>query len=199
KVEVEENALLAIARGARGGMRDALSSMDQLISFRGKSLREEDVLAVFGLVSQKHLESLAAAILQHNIPGILEAIAEFDETGKDLERVLVDLVIHMRHVLVQAYSPEGGLLDELPDIQSEVIREQAHYVDPSRVSALLEKLIAAAEQLKYSLSKRTLLETSLISAARTAHFATLDEVWKQVDRLKSGEAESPADEKKKSR
>lgn len=199
KVEVEENALLAIARGARGGMRDALSSMDQLISFRGKSLREEDVLAVFGLVSQKHLESLAAAILQHNIPGILQAIAEFDETGKDLERVLVDLVIHMRHVLVQAYSPEGGLLDELPDIQAEVIREQAHFVDPSRVSALLEKLIAAAEQLKYSLSKRTLLETALISAARTAHFATLDEVWKQVDGLKAGVDDSPPDEKKKSR
>ncbi|MEX2382948.1 MAG: hypothetical protein WD490_11220, partial [Opitutales bacterium] len=61
---------------------------------------------------------------------------------------------------------------------------------------LLEKLISAAEQLKYSLSKRTLLETALISAARTAHFATLDEVWKQVDRLKSGVDASDGEKKK---
>ncbi|WFB35363.1 DNA polymerase III subunit gamma/tau [Kiritimatiellota bacterium B12222] len=193
-VEVEEKALLAVARGARGGMRDALSAMDQLISFRGKTLREEDVLSVFGLVSQEHLEKLAAAILKHDVPGILDAIAEFDQTGKDLERVLLDLVIHMRHVLVQAYSPQGGLLNELPDIQAAVIREQAEWVDASRVSALMEKLIGASEQLKYSLSKRTLLETSLIAAARTANFATLDEVWVQVDRLKSG---LPEVEKKK--
>jgi DNA polymerase III subunit gamma/tau len=195
-VEVEEQALLAIARGARGGMRDALSAMDQLISFRGKKLAEEDVLAVFGLVSQKHLEQLAAAILQHDVAGILQSIAEFDQTGKDLERVLLDLVIHLRHVLVQAYSPGGDLLKELPDVQAAVIREQAEWVDASRVSALMEKLIAATEQLKYTLSKRTLLETSLISAARTAHFATLDEVWKQVERLKAGLPEG-ADEKKK--
>lgn len=195
-VEVEEAALLAVARGARGGMRDALSAMDQLISFRGKQLAEEDVLSVFGLVSQKHLEQLAASILQHDVAGILHAISEFDQTGKDLERVMLDLVIHLRHVLVQAYSPDGDLLKELPDLQAAVIREQATWVDPSRVSALMEKLIAATEQLKYTLSKRTLLETSLISAARTAHFATLDEVWKQVERLKTGLPEA-GDEKKK--
>jgi DNA polymerase-3 subunit gamma/tau len=193
-VEVEEQALLAIARGAQGGMRDALSAMDQLISFRGKRLMEEDVLSVFGLVSQKHLEKLAASILQHDVAGILDSISEFDHTGKDLERVLLDLVIHLRHVMVQAYSPKGGLLKELPDIQATVIREQADFVDPSRVSALMEKLISASEQLKYSLSKRTLLETSLIAAARTAHFATLDEVWAQVNKLKSA---LPEDEKKK--
>ena len=105
-------------------------------------------------------------------------------------------MIHLRHVLVQAYSPGGDLLKELPDVQAAVIREQAEWVDASRVSALMEKLIAATEQLKYTLSKRTLLETSLISAARTAHFATLDEVWKQVERLKAGLPEG-ADEKKK--
>jgi len=197
-VEVEDAALLAVARGARGGMRDALSAMDQLISFRGKTLTEDDVLSVFGLVSQKHLEQMATAILQHDISGILNAIAEFDQTGKDLERVLLDLVIHLRHVLVQAYNPKGGLLNELPDVQATVIREQAEWVEPSRVSALMEKLMAASEQLKYSLSKRTHLETTLISAARTAHFATLDEVWAQVERLKSGlPAEEPEPEKKK--
>jgi DNA polymerase-3 subunit gamma/tau len=137
EVEAEEEALLAIARGASGGMRDAQSALDQLMAFRGKELKEADVLSVFGLVSQKHLEELAAAVLGHDIPSLLAAIADFDETGKDLERVLVDLVTHLRHVLVEAYSPDAGLLNDLPDGQAAVIREQARRVDPSRVSAML--------------------------------------------------------------
>lgn len=194
-VEAEEEALLAIARGASGGMRDAQSALDQLMAFRGKQLKEADVLAVFGLVSQKHLEALARSVLEHDIPGLLRAIADFDETGKDLERVLIDLVTHLRHVLVEAYSPDTGLLNDLPDGQAAVIREQSRLVDPSRVSALLEDLIAAAERLKFSLSKRTLLESSLIAAARTVHFATLDEVWKELRSLQGGE--TGAEEKKK--
>jgi DNA polymerase-3 subunit gamma/tau len=195
-VQAEEEALLAIARGSRGGMRDAQSSLDQLIAFRGKELKEDDVLSVFGLVSQKHLENLSRSVLEHDIPGLLAAIADFDETGKDLERVLIDLVTHLRHVLVQAYSPDGGLLNDLPDTQAAVIREQAHLVDPSRVSALLDTLIGAAERLKFSLSKRTLLESSLIAAARTAHFATLDEVWKELAVLKEGQPAEAAEKKK---
>ncbi len=195
-VEAEPEALQAIARGSRGGMRDAQSALDQLIAFRGKTLREADVLSVFGLVSQRHLEQLAGAILGHDVPSLLSAIASFDETGKDLERVLVDLVEHLRHVLVYAYSPEAQLLDELPESQTAVIREQAGLVDPSRVSSLLDKLIESAERMRFSLSKRTMLETSLIAASRTAHFATIDEVLQQIERLEAG-LPPEADEKKK--
>lgn len=182
-VQAEEEALLAVARGAQGGMRDALSALDQLLAFRGKELTEGDVLSVFGLVSQRKLEELAVAILDHEVPVILSSIADFDETGKDLDRVLNDLVVHMRNVLVEAYSPGSGLLNDLPDTEAAVIREQAKRVDASRVSDLIESLMTATERMRHSLSKRTCLETSLISASRTARFATLDEVWKEVEHL----------------
>jgi len=193
KVEAEDDALLAVARGAKGGMRDALSSLDQLLAFRGKQLTEADVLSVFGLVSQRTLEELSAAILDHDVPAILSAIAGFDETGKDLDRVLTDLVVLMRNILVEAYSPGSGLLADLPDSEAAVIQEQAKRVDPSRVSDLVEKLMVATERLRHSLSKRTLLETSLISASRMARFATLDEVWKEVEALSGSE---PSQKKK---
>ncbi len=186
EVNADEAALLAIARGSRGGMRDAQSALDQLIAFRGKELSEEDVLSVFGLVSQRHLEGLAFALFDHDIPSILSAIADFDETGKDLERVLSDLIEHLRHVLVEAYSPNAGLLNELPDAQAGVIKAQAEQVEPARLAQLLDELIQAAERLKFSLSKRTLLETSLIQAARTAHFASLDELWLELRALQEG-------------
>ncbi|MCC5843922.1 MAG: DNA polymerase III subunit gamma/tau [Verrucomicrobia bacterium] len=197
-VNASMDALVAIARGSQGGMRDAQSALDQLIAFRGKDLAEEDVLSVFGLVSQRNLEDLAGAILTHDIQGLLNAIARFDETGKDLERVLVDLLEHLRNVLIQAYSPENELLKELTDSQLEVVRKQAAQVDPARVSNLLDTLLEAESRLKYSLSKRTLLETSLIRAARAAQHVTLDEVLRQVQALKAGlPAESAAPEKKK--
>jgi DNA polymerase III subunit gamma/tau len=178
-------------------MRDAQSALDQLIAFRGRNLSEDDVLSVFGLVSQAHIEHISAAILGHDIPALLTAIGEFDRTGRDLERVLLDLLEHMRNVLVQAYSPGNTLLADLPDSQAEVIREQAAAVEPSRVSQLIEQLIEAEGRLKYSLSKRTLLETSLIRAARAAHHATLDEVLQQIERMKQGLPEIPPGEKKK--
>lgn len=197
-VNASMDALIAIARGSQGGMRDAQSALDQLIAFRGKELSEEDVLSVFGLVSQRNLEDLAQAILTHDIQGLLNAIARFDETGKDLERVLVDLLEHLRNVLIQAYSPENELLKELTDSQLEVVRKQAAQVDPARVSNLLDTLLEAESRLKFSLSKRTLLETSLIRAARAVQHVTLDEVLRQVQALKAGlPADSTDAEKKK--
>ncbi|MCC5848427.1 MAG: DNA polymerase III subunit gamma/tau [Verrucomicrobia bacterium] len=200
-VDASEDALMAIARGSQGGMRDAQSALDQLIAFRGKELSEEDVLSVFGLVSQRNLEALAEAVLTHDIPGLLDAIATFDQTGKDLERVLVDLLEHMRNVLIHAYSPKSDLLKELTDSQAAVVQAQAAKTDPARVSNLLETLLEAESRLKHSLSKRTLLETSLIRAARDAYHVTLDEVLQQIEALKEGLPalpDSESDEKKKS-
>ena len=73
-IDASEDALLAIARGAEGGMRDALSSLDQLIAFTGDKITEEDALGVFGLVSRKSLEDLAGAILTGDAAAILRAV-----------------------------------------------------------------------------------------------------------------------------
>ena len=69
KVKIDDDALLAIARGAEGGMRDAESALDQLISFKGRKIVEEDVLSVFGLVSRMTLEDLG-------LPAVLASFAD---------------------------------------------------------------------------------------------------------------------------
>ena len=87
KIEIDEDAMLAIARGAEGGLRDAESSLDQLIAFRGKNIGEEDVLSVFGLVARHALDELAVAVLKGNIVAAIKLVAEMDESGKDIQRV----------------------------------------------------------------------------------------------------------------
>ena len=100
KIDAEEDALLAIARGAEGGMRDALSSLDQLISFRGDKVCEEDALGVFGLVSRSALESLAGAVLRGDVASILSEIDMFYSAGKNMRRLSAELLMHFRNLVV---------------------------------------------------------------------------------------------------
>ncbi|HMP73935.1 MAG TPA: DNA polymerase III subunit gamma/tau [Kiritimatiellia bacterium] len=175
-VVIEEEALLAIARGAEGGLRDAESALDQLISFRGKQIAEPDVLSVFGLVSRRSLEELAWAILGGDYAGLFERVADLDAAGKDLQRLSLDLLEHFRNVLLVKVLERKALDLDIPEAQFEALAKQAAEVDLGRLHRVVDVLIGAQGQLKFSLSRRTLLEMALIRAARISASASLDEV-----------------------
>ena len=184
KIAAEEDALLAIARGAEGGMRDALSSLDQLISFKGDKVTEEDALGVFGLVSRSALEGLAGSILKGDVAGILSAIEMFDSAGKNMRRLSGELLQHFRNLVVlQALGPNAKSLEATPD-QVKVLIEQAKDVDPGRVFRICDQLAEMEDKLRYVLSVRTLIEMSLIRASRIATTATIEELMKAVKGLK---------------
>jgi len=175
-VKIDDDALYALARGAEGGLRDAESALDQVISFRGKTVTEEDVLAVFGLVSRRHLETLCTALLDGSIPEILRIIAELDAAGKDLTRLAAEVLDYFRNLLVMAYAPDVLNRQEVPEHQWKLYQEQVGKVDAGRLTRIVELLILAQGQLKFALSRRIVLEMALIRAARLANVATLDEV-----------------------
>ena len=184
KISAEEDALLAIARGAEGGMRDALSSLDQLISFKGDKITEEDALGVFGLVSRSALESLAAAILKGDTAGILQSIEMFDSAGKNMRRLSGELLAHFRNLVVlQALGPDSKSLVATPD-QVKTLVEQAKGVDPGRVFRVCDQLADMEDKLRYVLSVRTLIEMSLIRASRIATTATIEELMKAVKAMR---------------
>ena len=185
KIDAEEDALLAIARGAEGGMRDALSSLDQLVSFKGEKVTEEDALGVFGLVSRSALEGLAGAILKGDVGAILSSIEAFDSAGKNMRRLTGELLRHFRNlVVVQALGPNAKSLEATPD-QIKVLAAQAQAVDPGRLFRICDQLADAEDKLRYVLSVRTLIEMTLIRASRIATTATVEELMKAVRELKS--------------
>mgnify|MGYP004653277197 CR=1 FL=1 len=185
-IEAEEDALLAIARGAEGGMRDALSSLDQLISFKGDKVTEEDALGVFGLVSRRALEDLAGAILKGDTAAILSSIEMFDSAGKNMRRLSGELLQHFRNLVVlQALGPSSKSLEATPD-QIRVLEAQAKGIDPGRVFRVCDQLAEMEDKLRYVLSVRTLIEMSLIRASRLATTATVDELLRVVKGLKGG-------------
>ena len=180
RIDAAEDALLAIARGAEGGMRDALSSLDQLISFKGDKIAEEDALGVFGLVSRSALEGLAGSILKGDVAGILSAIETFDSAGKNMRRLSGELLQHFRNLVVlQALGPNAKSLEATPD-QVKVLIGQAQGIDPGRVFRICDQLAELEDKLRYVLSVRTLIEMSLIRASRIATTATIDELLKAV-------------------
>jgi len=85
-------ALHAVARGSDGGMRDAQSTLDQLISFCGNKIEESDVLAMFGLTAQSQLIALTRAVLAGDIAAALGELHQLVKNGKDLGRLLSDLL-----------------------------------------------------------------------------------------------------------
>ena len=185
-INVDRDALLAIARGAEGGMRDALSSLDQLISFRGNTITEEDALNVFGLVSRKALEDLARAMLTGDAATILHSVELFDSAGKNMRRLAGELMQHFRNLIVfQALGKNAPELEVTAD-QADSLEEQAKLCHPSRIFKIADLLAEMDDKLRYVLSVRTLIEMTLLKASRVAKVATIEEVMRAVQALKAG-------------
>ncbi len=191
QVEVDTDALLAIARGAEGGMRDALSALDQIISFKGSPVTEADVLAIFGLVSRANLERLTTAMLSGDMGGGLQIIDDLDRGGKDLRRLVLELLEHVRNLLVfQHLGGKSDALDVTPE-QLAALERQAQLADSGRILRIAELLADLEGRIRYALSRRTLLETVFVRCCRAATVATLDQLIRQLTELQSGEDAAP--------
>src|SRR5580692_5154475 len=124
-VQINDAALHAIARGADGGMRDAESTLDQLISFCGKNIAEADVLSMFGLASQSQILGLSKAVLAGEIQTALTQLNELAQNGKDLGRLLSDLLNHFRNLLIFQISKGDLKLLEVSESEVAALKEQS--------------------------------------------------------------------------
>ena len=180
-VKASEDALLAVARGAEGGMRDALSALDQLISFKGDDVTEADVVSVFGLVPRQQLADLATATLKGDMAAGLKIIDTLDQGGKDLRRLVVELLEHYRNIIVRQQLGDAALplLDVTPE-QLKSLDEQTRLADTARVLRVAELFADLENRIRYALSRRTIFETVFLRACRAATTVTLDQVIKQL-------------------
>ena len=176
KIKIDDDALLAIARGAEGGLRDAESALDQLVAFKGSDITEEDVLSIFGLVSRQFLETLAAGILQGNIPDLIAAVARLDEAGKDMARLVVELMEYFRNLLICQNAPDPRAILETTDAQISVLKTQAGMADTERLLRVSQLLSDSEARMRFALSRRTLLEVALIRCARAATVVSLEDI-----------------------
>ncbi|WLR55118.1 DNA polymerase III subunit gamma/tau [Mesobacillus subterraneus] len=160
-VDCDEKALQIISRAAEGGMRDALSLLDQAISFSQDTVTIEDALTVTGTVSQNFLNQLARAIYEKNAAAGLEALEELLLQGKDPARFIEDLIFFYRDMLLYKAAPaleesmERVMLDE--DFQ-----ELANHVEPAQIYELIEVLNKAQQEMRWTNHPRIFLEVAIV-------------------------------------
>jgi DNA polymerase-3 subunit gamma/tau len=184
KVSVDEPALAAIARGAEGGLRDAEGALDQLIAFCGNKIAENDVLSVFGLVAHDQIAKLTDAVIDGHTTKALKILKELDDVGKDLQRLMTDVLDHFRNLLVVTLGEEGIESLQVPESEVDLLRSQARRADADAVLRIIDALAAAEGRLRYALSKRVSLEIALVKAVKARESVGIDEVLKKLNELK---------------
>lgn len=183
-VEIEPAALQAIARGADGGMRDAESTLDQLISFCGDAVKESDVLSMFGLSSQSQVLSLSGAVLQADAARALDEFHELTTGGKELSRLVGDLLNHFRNLMVyQVSGADTGIL-EISETEKNALAEQIQWADQAAVARVLEVFSDCELQLRHATSKKILVEVHLMKAIDAARAMSLNDVLDQLQHLR---------------
>jgi len=191
KVTIDAAALHAIARGADGGMRDAESTLDQLISFCGDKIEEADVLSMFGLAAQNQILKLSHAVLSGEISVALSQLDELARGGKDLGRLLGDLLNHFRNLLIYQVSKGDLNLLEVSEAEISALKEQASLATTDAFTRVLEVLADAELRLRDAASKKILLEVTLLRAIEARNALSLDAVLKQLNQLR-GQSSSVA-------
>jgi DNA polymerase-3 subunit gamma/tau len=182
KIKASDAALASIARMADGGMRDAQSIFDQMISFCGNEVGEADVLDVYGLVAAEKIAALAAALAAGDHRKIVELVDEADENGRDLYRLLVDVQSHVRGALLDAIT-KGGSSDVLG---TSMTTEQ--------LTRLLDGLREGENGVKHGLSEKINFEVALLKAVEASRARAIDSLIKEIATM----ADSlPADGSKK--
>ena len=187
-VNIDAAALHAIARGADGGMRDAESALDQLISFCGEKIVETDVLSMFGLAAQGQILALAHALLQGEVEPALRELDDLAKHGKDLGRLLSDLLQHFRNLLVFQVSRGDLKLIEVSESEGATLASQSASVTSDALIRIMEVLTDAESRLRDAASKKIFIEVALMKAIQARHAVSLDAVLKQLTQLRDGGA-----------
>ena len=188
KVKIDEAALHAIARGADGGMRDAESTLDQLISFCGDKIEEPDVLSMFGLAAESQILKLSKAVLAGEIQTALTELNELAQSGKDLGRLLSDLLNHFRNLLIYQVSRGDLNLLEVSEAEVAALKEQAALANTDAFTRILEVFADAELRLRDAASKKIMVEVALLRAIEARNALPIDAVLKQLNQLRGGQS-----------
>ena len=185
KITLEPAAAHSIARGAEGGLRDAESMLDQLVAFCGETIAEADVLNVFGFTSEQTVVDLTGHVLRSETAGALELLYQQSESGKDMMRLMSDLIAYLRDLLVFKAKPDALSEDIDPDLQKS-LAAHSELITTDRLLDLIDQFAAAEGRMKWAPNKKLHFEVALIRAIQSLSQATLDEVIENLSALREG-------------
>ncbi len=184
-IVIPDEAVALVARSATGSFRDALGTLEQLVSYSGTSVELDDVLAVLGAADADLLFGAIDAVASGDAAAALRACARLADSGRDLGRFFGDLEAHARGLMVaQVLGSVPAELSVTPE-QDERLAEQAGRVAPADVVRLLELIAGALRAMKDGADARTQLELALVKAATPDLEPSVKALHARLERLES--------------
>jgi DNA polymerase-3 subunit gamma/tau len=187
QIQISQRGLLSIARESEGSLRDAQSLLDQVIAYAGKTIRDEDIAEVLGLIDHKILSDTIEALARRDVERCLEVIEHVYHFGYDLQHFCRELLQYLRNLILIKVSqhPEG--LMELPGEELELFKEQAAKFQFDQLNYLFGLLLKGEQEIAQSIFPRTMLEMTLIRMATLRPVLPIDEMLKKLEALENKE------------
>lgn len=160
-VAISEEALNAIARKAAGGMRDAISVLDQCIAFAGARIELEHVEMVLGTVSEEATAALIDTVIEQDYGRLFVSLNDFVQQGKDIKQILRDCIQYCRQLLLLKVAPKEQLIELSPD-SIDKARQQAKALPVEFLGRMINRLATAEKDLRYSNQPQIVLETAFV-------------------------------------
>ena len=193
-VVVESAALHHIAREARGGMRDSLSLLDQVIAFCGTTISEAQTREVLGIADRQVLHHLTAAVFGGDGQRALEIIDELFRFGLDLQKFAAEFVQHLRDLMVVKVCDDPERLVDVAADEVAAMAALVRPVDPARIHRVFNALLQGADEVARSPFPKLVLEMTLLRLCHQGATLPLAEVLGGLARLEArlGDAVGPA-------
>jgi len=179
-VKVEEKALHLIARNSDGAMRDALSILDQCVSFAESEITYDYVISALGIVNNDLIFNVTDSIIDNRADKALEIVDKIVQNGKDVHQFIKDLIAHFRNLMVVKTSENvesiiDGSIEYIGQLQ-----EQSQKIELNKIITFLSILSEAETQSKWSSQPRIILEVSIIKMINTSSITSIDSL---IDRI----------------
>ncbi|SEG76987.1 DNA polymerase III subunit gamma/tau [Paenibacillus sp. UNC499MF] len=162
-IGIEEEALHYIARLSEGGMRDALSLLDQASSFAVGTITASDVVGMTGGLASEQFEKLVGSMKEQDIGAALELIDQFMQEGKSADKCMENLIHYFRDLLMIRLVPDSSVLTErVFDVAR--LEQVASRFGTDQLIAIIEVLNQYQSEMKYSVQPQTILEVAVMKA-----------------------------------
>jgi DNA polymerase-3 subunit gamma/tau len=177
QLKIADTALEMVARAADGSMRDALTLLDQIVSF-SEDITAEDVKDLLGFTDVETLSRLAAAVIEGDRKSIVGIIADLTMAGTDLKTFTKDYLQFMRDLLIAKIVGDTEGIMDLSEEEVKLIHSLAGVTNEEHLALLLSELIKAEPSIRSALFPRIALEMTLLRLGMMSHFVTVDEAIK---------------------
>ncbi len=168
-VEYEKKALNVIAHSSNGGLRDAISILDQAISYTNGEVTEDQLTKMLGKVDKEFLNQFIGYLVEKKTGQALKSVTDFVNRGKGVSRFVGDLIDHCRQLLlVKECGREAGILDFTEEVLVSLEKKAAEY-ESSALIDIIDILTGVEQKLKFSNQPRLILEMGVINITTNRH------------------------------